>query len=40
LRSDATDNELAISAALPLTAVAAHLGALELLYAQPVPSAG
>jgi uncharacterized membrane protein YccC len=40
LRGDATDNELAVSAALPLTAVAAHLGELELLYAQPVPSAG
>jgi hypothetical protein len=32
LRADATDSELAISAALPLTAVAAHLGELELLY--------
>jgi uncharacterized membrane protein YccC len=40
LRGDATDNELAVSAALPLTAVAAHLGELELLYAQPVASAG
>jgi uncharacterized membrane protein YccC len=40
LRSDAADNELAVSAALPLTAVAAHLGELELLYAQPVASAG
>jgi len=40
LRRDATDNELAVSAALPLTAVAAHLGELELLYAQPVASAG
>jgi hypothetical protein len=50
LRADATGvgaspprrvgGELAISAALPLTAVAAHLGALELLYAQPVASAG
>jgi uncharacterized membrane protein YccC len=40
LRADATGNELAISAALPLTAVAAHLGELELLYAQPVASAG
>ena len=39
LRADATGDELAISAALPLTAVAAHLGALELLYAQPVASA-
>jgi hypothetical protein len=39
LRADATGNELAISAALPLTAVAAHLGELELLYAQPVASA-
>jgi hypothetical protein len=40
LRADATGNDLAISAALPLTAVAAHLGELELLYAHPVPSAG
>jgi uncharacterized membrane protein YccC len=40
LRGDAADNELAVSAALPLTAVAAHLGELELLYAQPVASAG
>ncbi|AGB20510.1 hypothetical protein Mycsm_00046 [Mycobacterium sp. JS623] len=40
LRADATADELAISAALPLTAVAAHLGELELLYAQPVASAG
>jgi len=40
LRADATGSELAISAALPLTAVAAHLGELELLYAQPVASAG
>ncbi|MBE1550850.1 hypothetical protein GGC64_004890 [Mycobacterium sp. OAS707] len=39
LRADATEDELAISAALPLTAVAAHLGELELLYAQPVASA-
>jgi hypothetical protein len=39
LRADATGDELAISAALPLTAVAAHLGELELLYAQPVASA-
>ena len=40
LRADATGSELAVSAALPLTAVAAHLGELELLYAQPVASAG
>jgi uncharacterized membrane protein YccC len=40
LRNDATGDELAISAALPLTAVAAHLGELELLYAQPVASTG
>jgi hypothetical protein len=39
LRADASGDELAISAALPLTAVAAHLGELELLYAQPVASA-
>jgi uncharacterized membrane protein YccC len=32
LRADATDDDLAISAALPLTATAANLGELELLY--------
>jgi hypothetical protein len=43
LRADATHDELAISAALPLTAVAANIGELELLYphpAEPVASAG
>jgi hypothetical protein len=43
LRADATDDDLAISAALPLTTVAANLGELELLYphpAEPVASAG
>lgn len=43
LRADATDDDLAVSAALPLTTVAANLGELELLYphpAEPVPSAG
>ncbi|MDT7763812.1 MAG: hypothetical protein QOC63_3232, partial [Mycobacterium sp.] len=36
LRADATgDGGLAISAALPLTAVAANLGELELLYPHP-----
>jgi uncharacterized membrane protein YccC len=43
LRGDATDDELAVSAALPLSTVAANLGELELLYphpAEPVPSAG
>jgi hypothetical protein len=40
LRADATSDDLAISAALPLTAVAAHLGELELLYREPVPSTG
>jgi uncharacterized membrane protein YccC len=39
LRADATGDELSISAALPLTAVASNLGELELLYAQPVASA-
>ena len=39
LRADNTGNELAISAALPLTAVAAHLGELELLYPHPIASA-
>jgi hypothetical protein len=38
LRADATGDELSISAALPLTAVASNLGELELLYAQPVAS--
>jgi uncharacterized membrane protein YccC len=32
LRAEATDDELAVSAALPLTTVAANLGELELLY--------
>jgi uncharacterized membrane protein YccC len=43
LRAEATDDDLAVSAALPLTTVAANLGELELLYphpAEPVPSAG
>ncbi len=43
LRADATGDELAVPAALPLTTVAANLGELELLYphpAEPVPSAG
>jgi hypothetical protein len=35
LRADATGVDLAISAALPLTTVAANLGELELLYPQP-----
>jgi len=36
LRADATGDDLAVSAALPLTTAAAHLGELELLYPQPV----
>ena len=32
LRADAPDDDLAVSAALPLTAMAANLGELELLY--------
>ncbi|MGW0161904.1 FUSC family protein [Mycobacterium sp. NPDC003323] len=32
LRAEAGDNELSVSAALPLLTVAAHLGELELLY--------
>ncbi|WP_372516612.1 FUSC family protein [Mycolicibacterium flavescens] len=36
LRAEATDDGLAVSAALPLVAVAAHLGALELLYPKAV----
>jgi hypothetical protein len=35
LRADATGDELAISAALPLSTVAANLGELELLYPHP-----
>ena len=34
-RSEAHVRGLAISAALPLTTVAAHLGELELLYPHP-----
>lgn len=37
LRGETTDDELAVSAALPLVAVAAHLGALNLLYPKPEP---
>jgi Fusaric acid resistance protein-like len=40
LRAEATGNELAISAALPLVTVAANLGELELLYPRAVASAG
>jgi hypothetical protein len=43
LRAESTDDDLAVSAALPLSTVAANLGELELLYphpAEPVPSAG
>ncbi|MCT7658989.1 FUSC family protein [Mycobacterium deserti] len=36
LRADAPDDELAISAAMPLTAAASNLGELELLYPKPV----
>jgi hypothetical protein len=38
LRADATGDDLAISAALPLTTVAANLGELELLYPHPAES--
>jgi uncharacterized membrane protein YccC len=38
LRADGTGSELAISAARPLTAVAAQLGEIELLYPHPVAS--
>lgn len=38
LRAEATDDELAVSAALPLVTVAAHLGALNLLYPKAEPS--
>jgi uncharacterized membrane protein YccC len=36
LRAEATGDDLAVSAALPLTTVAANLGELELLYPHPV----
>jgi hypothetical protein len=36
LRADAPGDDLAISAAMPLTAAAANLGELELLYPKPV----
>jgi len=35
LRADAPDDDLAVSAALPLAATAANLGELELLYPKP-----
>jgi hypothetical protein len=35
LRADATKDDLAVSAALPLTTTAANLGELELLYPHP-----
>jgi len=35
LRADATTDDLAVSAALPLTTAAANLGELELLYPHP-----
>ncbi len=35
LRAEATDDDLAVAAALPLVTVAAHIGALELLYPRP-----
>lgn len=38
LRAEATDDELAVPAALPLVTVAAHLGELELLYPKPAPA--
>jgi len=38
LRAEATGGDLAVSAALPLVTVAAHIGELELLYPQPVES--
>jgi uncharacterized membrane protein YccC len=38
LRAEAGDDDLAISAALPLVTVAASLGELELIYAIPAPT--
>jgi hypothetical protein len=32
LRADASDDELAVAAALPLVTAAAHIGELEMLY--------
>jgi len=40
LRAEATDDDLAIAAALPLVTVAAHIGALELLYPRPEARSG
>jgi hypothetical protein len=37
LRAEASGDALSVSAALPLVAVAANLGELELLYASPTP---
>jgi hypothetical protein len=36
LRAESGGNALSVSAALPLVAVAANLGELELLYPEPV----
>ena len=38
LRAEAANDDLAVAAALPLVAVAAQLGALELLYPKPTPA--
>lgn len=40
LRAESAGSELAVSAALPLVTVAAHLGELELLYPQPAVAVG
>ncbi|MBU9762288.1 FUSC family protein [Mycobacterium sp. TNTM28] len=40
LRAEATETDLAVSAALPLVTAAAHLGELELLYPQPAEAVG
>jgi uncharacterized membrane protein YccC len=37
LRAEATDDELAVAAALPLVTAAAHIGELELLYPRSDP---
>ena len=37
LRADASDDELAVAAALPLVTAAAHIGELEMLYPRSDP---
>ena len=37
LRAEASDDELAVAAALPLVTAAAHIGELEMLYPRSDP---